>query len=177
MRHLFTFFLILSQFFTVIYSVACEKILIRFVCKILNTLVNRNARVGNTSCCGSATLSADHALTVSFTNVCVNKCCFRQNLTLTCAFTLSLRFFVFWFYAWKLTSSWLLLNIYVHIYIYTFVCTNIYLINAAFTNQNRNLSCLSRYLTFGDKLGHHCFPLHFHFTKLTSSSEWTYTSM
>lgn len=173
MRHLFTFFLILSQFFTVIYSVACEKILIRFVCKILNTLVNRNARVGNTSCCGSATLSADHALTVSFTNVCVNKCCFRQNLTLTCAFTLSLLYF-FGFMLENLQAHG---YFWIYTYIYIFVCINKYLINAAFTNQNRNLSCLSRYLTFGDKLGHHCFPLHFHFTKLTSSSEWTYTSM
>lgn len=32
---------------------------------------------------------------------------------------------------------------------------NTYLINAQFVNQSGNLSCLSWYLTLGDKLGHH----------------------
>lgn len=68
---LVTFIHIFGHFFTVISFISCENILICFVCKILNALVNQNARVGNTSCCGSAALSFTHSLTVAFTSKCV----------------------------------------------------------------------------------------------------------
>lgn len=43
--------------------------------------------------------------------------------------------------------------------IYMYVHMHKYEINAWFTYKNRNFSCLSWYLTFGDKLGHHSIAL------------------